>query len=158
PDAALGRLRIAAGEEFHVKEGRKRREHDAIGEVQDANQSWWTEYTMSYDWNDRIQHERFSLPWFDDADRRFVHGARLFAHTDRPFGAIMPFDRLKGKRVLEIGCGMGLHSELLGRAGAKVTSIDISPTSVEATSRRFALKGLKGDVRQMDAERLDFAD
>lgn len=141
-----------------MRGGAKRREEVGLGDVQSANQQWWTDHTMSYDWNDRIERERFSGPWFDAADQRFIHGARLFAHDRQPFDLIIPFDRLRGKRVLEIGCGMGLHSELIARAGADLTSIDLSPTSVEATSRRFALKGLTGDVRQMDAEKLDFPD
>jgi 2-polyprenyl-3-methyl-5-hydroxy-6-metoxy-1,4-benzoquinol methylase len=52
---------------------------------------------------------------------------------------------------------MGLHTELMARAGAKVTAIDLSPTSVEATTRRLALKGLQGHVQEGDAETLPFA-
>jgi 2-polyprenyl-3-methyl-5-hydroxy-6-metoxy-1,4-benzoquinol methylase len=141
-----------------MRGGAKRREADQITDVQAGNQEWWTKHTMSYDWNAPIQLEKYSLPWFDQADERFVFGARLFAHDKAPFDLIMPLQNLQGKRVLEIGCGMGLHSELLARAGAKLTSIDLSETSVAATSRRFALKGLDGDIRQMDAEHLSFAD
>src|SRR5262249_31175049 len=70
---------------------------------------------------------------------------------------ILPFDTLEGRAVLEIGCGMGLHSELLVRAGARVTAIDISDTSVDATRRRLALKGLSATVCQMDARALEFS-
>jgi 2-polyprenyl-3-methyl-5-hydroxy-6-metoxy-1,4-benzoquinol methylase len=134
----------------------KRHEDTPLKDVQSANREWWTDSTMSYDWNDEIQRDKFSVPWFDAVDERFIHGSRLFAHKQQPFDLIIPFEQLRGKRVLEIGCGMGLHSELMTRAGANVTSIDVSPTSVAATSRRFTLKGLSGDVRRMDAERLDF--
>lgn len=136
----------------------KREADESLEAVQEGNRTWWTHQTMSYDWKDKIQRERFSQEWFDDADQRFVHGARLFGHDAEPFDRIIPFDRLAGRRVLEIGCGMGLHSELMARAGAHVTSIDLSPTSVEATSRRAALKNLSIDVRQMDAVKLEFDD
>ncbi len=53
---------------------------------------------------------------------------------------------------------MGLHSELMAKAGAHVTAVDVSDTSVEATRRRAALKGLAIDVRQGDAAAMDFAD
>ncbi len=53
---------------------------------------------------------------------------------------------------------MGLHTEKLVRAGADVTTIDISQTSVDATARRMEIKGLKADVRRMDAEILEFPD
>lgn len=131
---------------------------DSLQNVQAANQEWWTRHTMSYDWNERIGIERYSSEWFDEADRRFIHGARLFAHGSQPFDKIIPFHEISGKRVLEIGCGMGYHSELMVRAGAQLTSIDISETSVMATRKRFELRGLLGTVQQMDAVKLDFPD
>jgi 2-polyprenyl-3-methyl-5-hydroxy-6-metoxy-1,4-benzoquinol methylase len=123
--------------------------------AQAGNKAWWTSNTMSYDWKDKIDREAFSPAWFDEVDRRFIESARHFAHTDRPFGAIIPFDRIAGKKVLEVGCGMGLHTELMARAGAQVTAIDISPKSVAATRARLALRGLAADVREQDAETLD---
>lgn len=129
-----------------------------IREVQVGNRKWWTDNTMSYDWKDKVRLERFSAPWYDEIDRRFIHSARLFAHEHDPFDRIIPFDSLKGKAVLEIGCGMGLHSQLLSQAGAKLTSIDISDVSIEATSRRLALHGLSAEVRRMDACNLEFPD
>jgi 2-polyprenyl-3-methyl-5-hydroxy-6-metoxy-1,4-benzoquinol methylase len=136
----------------------KREPGMAAAAVQEGNQSWWTDNTMSYDWNDKIGNERFSLPWFDEADKRFIHSSRLFANDKQPFDRIIPFENLKGARVLEIGCGMGLHSELMARAGADLHAVDLSPTSVNATRRRFELKGLKGNIQQADAEKLPFAD
>lgn len=124
-------------------------------ERQSGNTSWWTRQTMSYDWQDPIATERFSAAWFDESDRRFLHAARLFTGAANPFPDLMRLDDLRGKRVVEIGCGMGYHTELLARAGADVTSIDISPTSVEATRRRLAIRGLDARVEQLDAERLD---
>ena len=129
-----------------------------VAAIQRGNQSWWTSNTMSYDWKNKIGIERFSAEWFDEADARFVQAARLFATDTQPFDQIIPFDRLAGRKVLEIGCGMGLHSELLARAGAELHAIDLSPTSVMATRRRFELKGLKGNINQADAECIPFAD
>lgn len=141
-----------------MREGPKRQDADELGDVQASNQAWWTERTMSYDWNEKISSEKYSAAWFDEIDQRFIFGARLFAHGQHPFDQVIPLKSLWGKRVLEIGCGMGLHSELMARAGANLTSIDLSETSVMATKRRFALKGLKGDIRQIDAEHINFPD
>ena len=121
-------------------------------EAQSGNRSWWTEHTMSYDWKDKIVRQEFSREWFDEVDRRFIESSRHFAHSDRPFGQIIPFDDIAGKRVLEIGCGMGLHTELMASAGAQVTALDISPKSVAATRARLALKDIVADVREVDAE------
>ena len=130
----------------------------SAGAAQNGNKAWWTENTMSYDWKDKIVRQEFSREWFDEVDRRFIESARHFAHSDRPFGKIIPFDEIAGKRVLEVGCGMGLHTELMARAGAQVTAIDISPRSVAATQARLALKGIAADVRELDAETVDLRD
>ena len=53
---------------------------------------------------------------------------------------------------------MGYHSELMLKAGAQLTSIDLSPTSIEATCTRLSQRALHGDVRQMDARCLEFPD
>lgn len=125
---------------------------------QKGNQAWWTDQTMSYDWNDPVSKQRFSAGWFDEIDQRFIHGARLFTDPATPFADLMQLHALQGKRVLEIGCGMGYHAELLTRAGANLTTIDLSPTSISATRRRFELRSLKAEIRPMDAEQLEFDD
>jgi 2-polyprenyl-3-methyl-5-hydroxy-6-metoxy-1,4-benzoquinol methylase len=137
---------------------KKRYSSEDLAGVQFNNQRWWTTHTMSYDWNDRVAEVRYSMEWFNEIDKRFVHGARLFAHGSELFDQIIPFDELAGKQVLEIGCGMGLHTELMVRAGANVVAIDLSSTSVTATRARAGLKGLRCDVRQMDAVSMDFPD
>lgn len=134
----------------------KRTADQDIEAVQSANRQWWVDHTMSYDWNDKTGLTKFSAEWYDEIDRRFIHGARLFAHDEKPFDKIIPLDRLKDLKVLEIGCGMGLHTELIARAGASVVSIDISDASIAATARRMATRGLASDVRRMDAENLEF--
>lgn len=127
-------------------------------DIQHGNSSWWTENTMSYDWNDKVKHEKFSLPWYNEIDNRFIRSARLFATNKIPFDNIIPFEEISGKQVLEIGCGMGLHSELMTRAGATLSAIDLSPTSVEATKTRFSLKKLQGNIQLADAELIPFPD
>ena len=136
----------------------KRTERQTLDAVALGNRRWWTGHTMSYDWNDPVGAEKFSAAWFDEIDRRFIDAARLFAHDGTPFDRIIPFDRLKDRAVLEIGCGMGLHSELMAKAGAHVTAIDVSDTSIEATRRRAALKDFVIDLRQGDAATMDFPD
>lgn len=126
--------------------------------VQEGNRQWWTAHTMSYDWKSPIEKKRWEQEWFDEIDTRFIAASRYFAHDRQPFDRVIPFDAIRGKRVLEIGCGMGLHTELMLRAGAQVCSIDLSPTSVMATRRRLELKGLPCDVSEVDAESLPFVD
>ncbi|MDP3673054.1 MAG: class I SAM-dependent methyltransferase [Telluria sp.] len=125
-------------------------------EVQAGNRKWWTSNPMTYDWHGQLAAQPYSTAWFDAIDRQFLHGSRLFATKSQPFDRIMPLTELSGKRVLEVGCGMGFHTETMIRAGAHVTSVDLTVTAVEATTRRLELKGLAGRVIRADAEQLPF--
>lgn len=66
------------------------------------------------------------------------------------------FNNCKGKKVLEIGCGVGTDSVQFARGGAIVTGIDLTPSAIEIAKKRFKLFGLKGDLRVSDAENLPF--
>ena len=68
------------------------------------------------------------------------------------------FQGARGKRVLEIGCGLGTDGAQFARAGALYTGVDLTEAAVELARRRFELFGLKGDFRTADAEKLDFMD
>jgi 2-polyprenyl-3-methyl-5-hydroxy-6-metoxy-1,4-benzoquinol methylase len=125
-------------------------------EVQRGSREWWTANPMAYDWHREVAAPRFSAEWFEAVDRAFIHGVRLFATGRTPFDRVIPFERLRGRRVLEIGCGMGLHTQLMAATGAQVTAIDLSDTSIEATRKRLALKGLTAHVERVDAEVMPF--
>jgi ubiquinone/menaquinone biosynthesis C-methylase UbiE len=68
------------------------------------------------------------------------------------------FEKTKGLRVLEIGCGCGSEAERFARAGAHYTAIDLTNAAVSITRTRFQLEGLQGRFTQGDAENLPFAD
>jgi 2-polyprenyl-3-methyl-5-hydroxy-6-metoxy-1,4-benzoquinol methylase len=134
----------------------KRSEELSSVEVQRGNSLWWTRNPMAYDWEGKIKLPRFSPGWYRAIDAEFLYGSRLFATLNQPFDQIIPIPELRGARVLEIGCGMGLHTQTMAAAGAEVTAIDLTSTAVEATSRRLALWGLPAQVLQCDAENLPF--
>jgi len=48
----------------------------------------------------------------------------------------------KGKRVLEVGLGLGSDSEQIIRHGAVWSGIDLTPASVERVKQRLAIRGL----------------
>jgi ubiquinone/menaquinone biosynthesis C-methylase UbiE len=68
------------------------------------------------------------------------------------------FEKTKGLRVLEIGCGCGSEAERFARAGARYTTVDLTNAALSITQRRFQLGGLEGRFIQGDAEDLPFAD
>jgi len=63
-----------------------------------------------------------------------------------------------GKRVLDFGCGNGLHTLEIARLAAHVTGIDISPDSVEVATEHARESGLadRATFRVMDGENLEF--
>jgi len=64
------------------------------------------------------------------------------------------FARWRGKRVLEIGCGLGTDTMGFARAGAQVTAVDLSARSLELARERAALFGQDVRFVEADAERL----
>src|SRR5213078_293758 len=66
------------------------------------------------------------------------------------------FDRWRGKRVLEIGCGIATDTINFARAGAHVTAVDISDESLKLARRRAEILGLSDriDFVEADAEEL----
>jgi len=120
---------------------------------------WWTDNPMTYDWRGEIAFEPGSPEHLAEIERRFLAEA-WFAQApgDPPFSGLIPFEELRGKDVLEIGCGTGVHARLLAQAGARLSAVDLTPTAVELTRRRLELAGLSADVREADAERLPYAD
>ncbi|HET7269307.1 MAG TPA: bifunctional 2-polyprenyl-6-hydroxyphenol methylase/3-demethylubiquinol 3-O-methyltransferase UbiG [Oleiagrimonas sp.] len=60
---------------------------------------------------------------------------------------------LDGKRVADVGCGGGLLSEALARAGAKVTGIDMGEAVIDVADLHLHESGLEVDYRvQSSAE------
>jgi len=67
--------------------------------------------------------------------------------------------RLRGKRLLEVGCGMGFDSVEFLKGGVRVTATDLTPSAVELTRRHFELEGLEAeDVRVENVLALSFGD
>ena len=76
-------------------------------------------------------------------------------HVEPHIARFAEFERWRGKRVLEIGCGLGTDSVSFARAGARVTAVDLSERSVALARRRAGLEGLDIEFYVADAEELD---
>ena len=66
------------------------------------------------------------------------------------------FNQYAGKKVLEIGVGLGADHQKFAEAGAILTGIDLTRRAVEHTRTRFAVFNLSADLRVSDAEALPF--
>lgn len=93
-----------------------------------------------------------SREYFDQVEAR-----RYFVEPHIPRFADFP--RWKGKRVLEIGCGIGTDTVAFARAGATVTAVDLSEESLALAAKRVAVYGLEDRVTLIpaNAERLSDA-
>lgn len=56
-----------------------------------------------------------------------------------------------GKRVLEIGCGIGSDAEEFAKNGAEYVGIDISKESISLSRQRFQVLDLEGEFHHRDA-------
>jgi 2-polyprenyl-3-methyl-5-hydroxy-6-metoxy-1,4-benzoquinol methylase len=81
--------------------------------------------------------------WNEVSERRFFVEPHL-----RDFAS---FHQWRGKRVLEIGSGIGSDAVEFARHGAEYVGIDLSAESVAMSRQRFELFGLQGDFHVMDA-------
>lgn len=81
-------------------------------------------------------------------------GALKALHEINPVRLAYVHDRagLADKAVVDIGCGGGLLSEAMARAGARVTGIDMAAPSLAAARVHAEQNGLKIDYRQAAAE------
>ena len=78
-----------------------------------------------------------SREYFDEVEVR-----KYFVEPHIP--AFAEFDRWKGKRVLEIGCGIGTDTINFARGGADVTAVDLTEKSLDSSSparRSFRCRG-----------------
>jgi dihydroflavonol-4-reductase len=97
-----------------------------------------------------------------------VGGPEFFAHIRpwmNPFKFPWIMERiereaalLRGKHLLEIGCGMGFDSLEFLKRGVRVTATDLTPNAVRLARRHFELEGVEPeDVRTANALDLPFA-
>src|SRR5262245_49656549 len=58
---------------------------------------------------------------------------------------LINFAAYRGKRVLEVGCGVGIDLVRFARAGARVTGVDVSPTAIGLAHLNLTQCELKAD-------------
>lgn len=64
------------------------------------------------------------------------------------------FDRWRGAKVLEIGCGIGTMAINFARAGAHYTGVELSGESLQLSQKRFDVYGFTGSFYHGNAEHL----
>lgn len=88
-----------------------------------------------------------SREYFDEVEAR-----KHFVEPHVP--GFAHFARWAGKRVLEVGCGIGTAAVNFARSGAEYTGVELSKASLELTRQRFEVYGLEGRLILCNAEEL----
>lgn len=135
------------------------RDNDERRNWQNANRAWWQATPMRYDWREEIAADAGSKAYFEEIDRRFFSSAANYLPPrQRPFDALIDFEGLESKDVLEIGVGHGSHAALIAARAKSFTGIDLTEAAAAMTRKRFEQFGIPGTIIQMDAEEMSFAD
>jgi ubiquinone/menaquinone biosynthesis C-methylase UbiE len=79
-------------------------------------------------------------------------------HARAVMTAMMAANPPPGARVLDLGCGWGLSTEMIGFAGGRVTAVDINPQFVDLVARRAKMQGRNVDVICSNFNALDLDD
>lgn len=106
-------------------------------------------------WNSRPCNIRYSPKTVGTKEHSDeVEVRKYFVESHIP--AFAGFERWKGKKVLEIGCGIGTDTINFARHGAQVTAVDLTEKSLAVASQRVKVSGMEEAVRffQADAEQL----
>lgn len=67
---------------------------------------------------------------------------------------IRAYADIEGRRIVDVGCGGGILSEGLARAGSVVLGIDLSPELLDVADLHGLESGIKVDYRKISAESL----
>ena len=106
-------------------------------------------------WDDRPCNVRHSEIDIDADPLGYSIEVSMRRHFVEPhWPRFLDYERWRGKRVLEIGCGIGTDAIEFALAGARVTAMDLSSRSLEIALKRAGAHGLNIEFVLGDAEEL----
>lgn len=107
-------------------------------------------------WNTRIHDLEMaksptgSAAFFEELDAYRYEKLNYLPHS-------VDFGGYRGRRVLEIGCGIGTDLVRFARGGALVTGVDVSQAAIDLARRNFECAGLPAELRVADGCWLPYA-
>lgn len=108
-------------------------------------------------WNDASCGEK--LYWKgDDIDERYINQLKARYELEPYIIPFASFNMQTGKKVLEVGVGLGADHQMFAQSGAELYGCDLTERAIERTAKRFELLNLKSNLQVADAENLPFND
>lgn len=108
-------------------------------------------------WNARPCGSKFTAAAPGSAD--FFAGVESFRYRLEPhILEMVEFGTLAGKRVVEVGCGLGTDAVRFAAAGAEYCGVDLSERSISLARKNLKQRGLAGQFLVGDGEVLPLAD
>lgn len=106
--------------------------------------------SLNVDPNEIRKFEEIAHRWWDhDSEFKPLH-----AINPLRLNYIDSRAHLKGKRVLDVGCGGGILAESMAYRGAEVTGIDMGKTPLSVAELHALESGIEIDYQQISAEEL----
>lgn len=101
-----------------------------------------------------IQEARFFDRWADTNALRLQPVDDAVLERYRNPGKLYPkqycfrlLGDVRGKKILDVGCGEGEDAMILARLGAEVTGLDVSPGAIDLAKQRAAINGVARQTR-----------
>lgn len=123
--------------------GMRRLTHQAMHEHERANRAYWDRWSREY---------------------QTIHGREISARPDAwgmwrvPEAELRVLPDVRGRQVLELGCGGGQWSVWLAGQGARATGLDISGRQLEHARSAADAESVRLDLVQASAESIPFTD
>jgi SAM-dependent methyltransferase len=115
----------------------------------DAITRYWNERIHDLEMTDRPVGSR---EFFDDLDEYRFDKLHYLPR-------LVDFSAYRGRRLLEVGCGIGTDLLRFARGGAIVTGVDLSKTAIDLARRNFEAHGVQPHALEVaNGEALPFAD
>jgi len=119
----------------------------APGSLLEKIQVYWNEHIHDLE---MTSHAPGSPEFFRDLDEYRFDKLRYLPR-------VVDFSGYRGKKLLEVGCGIGTDLVRFARGGAAVTGVDLSATAIALARQNVAQAGMRAELRVANGEALPFA-
>jgi ubiquinone/menaquinone biosynthesis C-methylase UbiE len=109
---------------------------------------YWDDHIIGIDVSDKPSG---SKEFFDEIEN--YHLKKYLNESE-----LLDYNKFKGKKLLEIGCGWGFDLIQFAKGGAEVTGIDLSENSIKLAKKYFESRNVKAILQTGNAENLEFND